>query len=268
MMRSVPGILFDPLLIAPYPANPQNRSAKGRTISSPRLVIGQKTIALLGAGQSQLGNSIDGTYSIVNSGKVDNLNIFDGGTYVAADPLTGCSGLTGGNLLTRVADKLITGGYCDRVIVAACAVGGTSINAWVSGGVLHEALLVALRRLAAVGLQPDALLWQLGETDGANGMSQATFQANMNSLISQVQNQGFNPKWFVARSTWNNGVTSAPIRAAQAAVVNNTTVFAGPDTDTLNATYRQADNTHFTAASGADAAATLWVNSLVAGLPL
>lgn len=49
---------------------------------------------------------------------------------------------------------------------------------------------------------------------------------------------------------------------AQAAMVNGTTIFAGPDTDTLTgATNRQASLVHFNA-TGADACATLWKTAL------
>jgi hypothetical protein len=83
----------------------------------------------------------------------------------------------------------------------------------------------------------------------------------LNAIIAKAQAAGFNGRVFVAQETWNAGVTNANVRAAQAAVVNNTTVFSGGDLDTLNATNRLADNIHFND-TGAGAAATLVYNAM------
>jgi hypothetical protein len=57
---------------------------------------------------------------------------------------------------------------------------------------------------------------------------------------------GYTGRYFVCQETWAGGVTSAGIRAAQAAIVNNVNVFSAGDLDSFNATYRQpSDNLHF-----------------------
>lgn len=73
--------------------------------------------------------------------------------------------------------------------------------------------------------------------------------------------------WILAKSTYIAGVAYPAIRSAIDELVNGSTLFAGPDTDTLTGTAvnRQADGTHFKAA-GADAAADLWIASIDAAL--
>ena len=78
------------------------------------------------------------------------------------------------------------------------------------------------------------------------------------------------PLWIVALTTWDTRASNSAIRAAQAAVVNHTTIFGGPDLDTLvgtvcsgSACRQAADNTHFTG-NGSDSAATLWESVIAA----
>ena len=57
------------------------------------------------------------------------------------------------------------------------------------------------------------------------------------------------------------------MQAAQVALANGTTVFAGGDLDTLNATNRQADNTHFNDTGAAAAATLIWNAMHASGSP-
>ncbi len=251
----------DPMAPLPIVQAYGYRETVGRTLRSPEIIPGETTFTAVVAGQSNCGNYGNFTsVSLTNGAKIDNLNFFDGGLYSPAYPAIGCEA-PGGNWVWQFADKLITGGVCQRVILAPVAVGGTFINAWANDENLFGRITIALRRLAAVGRPADAILWQQGETDGEAGTSQATWQARFGTMKGRVVAAGFDPAWFVARSTLINGVTYSAIRAAQAAVVDGVKVFAGPDTDTLTGGTNRHDNTHFTA-TGADAAATLWKNAV------
>ncbi len=61
-------------------------------------------------------------------------------------------------------------------------------------------------------------------------------------------------RWFPAKETWLAGSVSAAIQNAQVSLVDGLTVFAGPDMDSMNATFRVADNTHLNDAGAAQAA--------------
>jgi len=260
-MRAV-GAIHDSLAVPAATANAaageRYPSPLGRALRSPSLVEGEETGVFIVAGQSNCCNHVDTLYAPVSQ-KVENLNIFDGAIYQAIDPLLGCNA-TSGNWLGRFADKLIAAGKFARVILVPCGVGATSITQWSVGGNLNDLLAVSFARCAALSLPVSAVLWQQGETDGQNGMAQATYQAALAGLISQQRAMGNLAPWLIGKSTYDGGVSSTAIRSALAAVVDDTTIFAGADTDTLTGSNRQADQTHFTAA-GADAAAGLWADA-------
>jgi len=58
-------------------------------------------------------------------------------------------------------------------------------------------------------------------------------------------------KWTVAKETWFVGAVSAAVQAAQLALVDNVSIFAGENMDdNINATQRVGDNTHLNATGG------------------
>lgn len=254
----------DPFVVTESSSNPIGgyRSTNTKTLRTPVIAAGESTGVFVIAGQSTCANSLDGSYTPTNGSKIDNFNIYDGGTYVAADPQLGCTIDTVGgvgNLFFRMADKLITTSVFARVIIVPIGVGGSQISEWAPGGAHNKRLIISAQRLAAVGLPITAFLWMQGETDAALGTVQATYQTALGNVIGTPRALGYNAPWLVGQCTYNSGNTSSAVRAAQAAVVNGTTIYAGADTDTLTGTSvnRQADNTHFKVAGG-DAAAALW----------
>lgn len=237
---------------------------RSKTIRDPRLNAGETTGVFVVAGQSNATSFAPTPYTPSNAAKVDNLSIYDGGLYSAADPLLGCTILPGGpgvgNWVGRMADGLISAGIFQRVILIPVAVGGTMAADWNSQG-LTKRLVAAGRRSAAVGLPITAFLWMQGESDTQNGTSQGAYAASLASIIASPRSEGFNAPWFVGKCTWLNGAVSSPVQAAQAAAVNGIDIFAGANTDTLGAGSRQGDNTHFTDAGSASVAA-LWVTAI------
>jgi hypothetical protein len=241
------------------------RNTDAKSIRSPRLNAGESTAVIVLVGQSNICNTGDTAFTPVNAAKIDNFNWIDGGTYSGADPLLGCSLTSGlpGNVGTRLADKLITAGIFQRVILAPIGVSGTRISRWASGGDLNSRLTNVYLRLAAVGLSPT--IWKLSQGESDNGLvTQAAYAAWVASVIATPRAIGDNAPWFIDKCTYINGVVDPLIQAAQAGIVNGTNIFAGANTDTLTGTAvnRQVvDNTHFKAA-GADAAATLGVTAI------
>ena len=252
----------DPYIFAELPGyNPGNRNLTGKAQRSPR----PETVGvLICAGQSNICNTIDTAYFPINAAKIDNLNVYSGGLYAGADPLLGCSNMSSrvGNTMTRLADKLITAGKYGRVILVTVGMGSTTVGMWASS--LYPRIVVAHRRCLAVGLTPSAVLWHQGENDTTAGTSEASYQASLSSIISTVRAAGVSAKWVVAQASYIGGVTSSAVLAAQAAVVDGSTIFAGPNTDVVGSAGR-VDNTHFNS-SGADTVAGLWTAAIAGAL--
>ncbi len=246
-----------------------NNSVSGKSQVYPRINPYEKTGVFIVAGQSNAANTGEIAYTPVNASKVDNVDILTGGTYAAADPLLGCSNSvsgTIGNLFTRVADKLITAGKYQRVILIPVALGGSSVSQWDT--ILYPRLNIASKRALAQNSPITAVLWQHGEADNTLATTQASYTGSFNSMRTKLEAPLLAAPWFLAKSTYTVATTSASVRAAVTALVNGSTLRLGPDTDTLTGTTvnRQADDTHFKAA-GAEAAAILWRDVLVSALP-
>jgi hypothetical protein len=237
----------------------------GLTIRSQAINPAQNTLALLGAGQSNYTSNEPTLYLPTNSAAIDTFNQYDGACYSINGPLVGISYSPTqgpGNMLVKIADKLVSAGKYDRVIIVPVAVGSSGVADWATGS-LVDRIPCTMRRLASRGFIPGtpgltfAITWGQGETDCQNGTTQAAYTTALNSVIATSFASGFVGKFFVNIQTLDVGNVSAAVQAAQAAVVNNTTVFAGGNLDTLTGTTnRQADLTHFNDVGGA-AAATL-----------
>lgn len=270
-----PFIINDAFAIA-QGALPYRKTA-GLTARDQAFNPAQKTLVLIGAGQSNYVSLNPTLYTPTSSSVIDNFNIYDGGSYSIGGPLLGTqynASLGPGNILARVAQNAITGGF-DRVVIVPIAIAGTVAADWATGS-LSDRIGVAMRRLASRGYVPGAtgltfaLSWGQGETDNGNGTSQASYAASMATVISNAQAAGFTGsscRIFINKQTWLAGAVSAAVQAAQVALPNGTTIFAGGDLDTLNATNRQADNTHFNDTGAASGATLIWDAMHTSGSP-
>lgn len=271
--------LPDPMMLRAFGASDNfagisYKTTNGLTIRSPVINPAIRTLVLLVPGQSQFANVQPTAFTPANAAVVDQMNIYDGAIYSIAGPLLGSSlnaavvGSPGfGNLTARVADLVVTNGKFDRIIVVAMAIGSTTASMWGdTTGDLYNRTQVAMLRLASRGIVPGmpgltfACIFGLGETDNANGTSQAAFAASAGGFASALFATGFNGRIFVPQESYI-GATSAAVRAAQASLWNGTTIFSGGDLDTLTGANRQGDNIHFSDA-GAAAAATLIYNAM------
>lgn len=256
-----------PMPTADIVGNLYNAQSYRAPVSPQGLVAGENTAVWLAIGQSTGAcNNDDTQYSVVNP-KSQNFNCYDGAIYSADTPTLGCQGF-GGNWNSRACDKFIASGGnpFQRVICAPIGVGGTTIAQWQpTGGVLWQRVVSAKARLDSRGLTPTFITWMQGETDNILATAQAAYTASFADLVSGIRALGYAMPIFISQTTLQGGVTSAAVRAAQAAAVNNGAgIYAGPDTDTLTgATNRQAsgNNAHFTGV-GSDACATLWTAAI------
>jgi hypothetical protein len=166
-----------------------------------------------------------------------------------------------------MADKLISDAKYTDVILAPIGIGATSVNSWATDATLNQKIIVAARRVAAIGLPVTAFLWMQGETDNGGATTQAAYAADLASVIAIPRNAGFNAPWLIGKCTYNAGTVSSAVQAAQAGAVNGTTIFAGANTDSLTGTAvnRQADNTHLSDA-GAFSAGNLWAAAIEAAV--
>lgn len=244
--------------------SPSNRDTNGKALRSPVINPGIRTLVLLSCGESNRTTINPTAYAPTSASVIDNLNVFDGAIYNGTGAALGTPWVKAqgnGNLLFRVADKLIAANKTDRVIIGSLAVGSTTIAMWATGAQAQR-FPVAMRRLAAMGITPStpgvtmALEMALGSNDNAQGTTSSSWQASFATFAAAVFATGFNGKIYVPTETWNAGAPSATIQAAQAAVLNGTTIVQGANSDSLNNTYRQADQVHFND-TGADAEATL-----------
>lgn len=237
------GSISDPYYLIPLIESVTKKSTIGKTPSNPRLVGGQRNDIFLVFGQSRSSCYGTGTYTPTNTTKIDNLNLWDGGMYQGADPFLGCGGL-GGSWMGQLADGRITNNKADRVIFIPFGYGGSQIANWEPGGILHAIVPAAIKRTFALGLTPTAVLWQQGESDTAT--SSATWQASFAALKASVVGYGVSAPWFVAKSTMLSNVVNPVIQGAQVAVVNGSSVYAGPDIDQFTGVTNLADGTHMT----------------------
>lgn len=225
------------------------------------------TIVLVIGGQSNATSSFPTPY-VPSNGTVYTFNIYDGGLYSSKDPQLGCSAVAQvqapypqGHWAGRLADKLITAGKATNVILVPMGIAGSAIADWAQAGANFNRWTVTGRRLATAGITPTAILFQQGESDLELSTTQVNYAAALLSMTNGIAAIWPSTPVFVAQASWESAVTSAPVRAAQAAAVNHPLIWAGPDADSLNATNRQSDNTHFND-TGCDALATLWKTAL------
>jgi hypothetical protein len=249
---------------------PDWNNPNGKEQVDPTLVPGQTTEVWVVLGQSNTTNVTPTLYVPTNRLGVQNFNIDDGGVYRAMpggaiDPMLGCTGFApnlpnpwpNGNWIGILADLRITAGKAAREIMVPIGVGGSSIHDWQPGGSNNKRLAVTARRISVAGLTPNGVLIGQGESDLFT--AGPTYQASLEATIASIHSYWPNVPIYVAQETYINGMTSAAVEAAQAAVVNPANnVHAGPNLDLLGAAYRQSDNTHFNYSPGALTVAPNW----------
>jgi len=258
----------------------------GLTQVSPALVAGQRTAIFICEGQSVAGDHCQGLYN-VQSLNVHQVGVMaDNNLYRLVEPMLGptftINGYVGwnsgyGSMWGQVGDLLISAGSYDRVIFCNVSVGGTTVFDQSPAGGFGHRLPLAFNTLNKLGYYPSqvtAILTHIGESDGINGTSSATYQLYRNQSMSVARNFGFTGPWFMANSTWAYDVSSSTIQGAIAALVANGTGFkAGANSDNfVGATYRYAEiagpgsmRVHPNA-TGRDVIANDWLTKIKTGL--
>jgi len=265
----------DPDVLIDTPRSQMHYSSAGLTRRPVSINRDIRNLVLICAGQSNRANTTPTLYIPTNSTKIDALNIYDGTFWSIKGPLPGTSypagGIGPGNVCARVADNLINGGQWDHIYLVPIAEDGSAVAEWATGPFANR-IAVAMARLRALGIGPQtdgvtfAIEWGQGETDNHLGTSQSAYMDALRKVISNAEAAGFSGRWFIAIETWFVGKTSPDIQAAQAAIVDNKTIFQSCNCDTIGAEGRNDRAGHFND-TGAAIAATLIANAMHASGP-
>jgi len=213
------------------------------------LVFGQSNAANFGETRRMAGPSV---YSL-----------YKGWLYRARDPLRGADG-NGGSVWTRLGDLLIAEKLYDRVIFVPVAIGGTEISRWAPDGDLHPLILRAIEDVKKRKLTFSYLLWHQGESDAVLHTSKLDYMKRFRAMLASIRQHGVAAPVFVAvASRCGQYAINLEIEQAQRELVNPMAgVYAGPDTDVLDESYRY-DSCHFSDA-GLLKHAELWFQKLKA----
>lgn len=214
----------------------------------------------VGAGQSNSTNS--GQFKTTqSSGMVSSFS----GTHwqLADDPQPGVADRSqGGSYYPAFGDKLYEM-LGVPIGVAATGYGGTSVNQWQPDGDLFQRWM--LRRIAQLGPRGfRAVLWHQGESD-VELPSEEYYQKLKNTIVSSVQQAGWEFPWFIAIASYHNPekLKFENVRSAQQRLCDEGYALLGPDTDTLTGDHRDFDGKgiHFSP-KGLKAHGEMWAEIL------
>ncbi len=262
----------DPFLFFEHPTDPSlvgYNYTRGRTLASSIVADRANTKIIIVDGQSEHATA-GGTVAHTCNAASHQLNIYDGGIYAGgiADPPLGASNapfVGPGSPVMQIADRLIAQAKATRGIMVPLAVGGTS---WLwydpaYSGSLFTRTRAAIRRLAARGLAPDAIIAARGVTDSTLGSSGAAVTAAITAYATGVRAEGCTAPIYLGKFTMLSGATNSTIRTAIDNALNGSlNILAGYDGDT-NCTvaggFRLADGTHLSD-TGLTKAANGWAD--------
>lgn len=227
---------------------------------------------ILLAGQSNAENSTPATDLYVPQQRFYNLNIEDGGCYVAGTHAFGTTG-HGSSFVLPLADELLANRAYANVLVVPIAVGGTYIEEWrPDGGRYFGRFERAIGLLAGYRLAPTFILWQHGEGNALPVMRHLTiglfgdgrgarpflpwpalreavslnYQLRFYSMVGRLRAMGVTAPILASVSTTCGYERTEPsIRAAQQALADPAWgVHPGVDTDAIPYSERY-DGCHF-----------------------
>lgn len=223
------------------------------------------TIVLLVLGQSNAANFGLTPYSAVCENV---LNFYAGSFYPCTDPLKGAAGIRG-SVWSRLGDMLVDNGFAKTVIIAPCAIGGTTLQQWKPGGINNHYITETIRHLQSKGLTITHILWHQGEANNAGSLSYPFAQQNalqyqhdFRELIAQIRSIGVNAPVFPAIATQCKQPSDTLLQNAQRGLASDSLrIFNGPDTDALGDEYR-FDGCHFNE-EGLYKHAQLWADTIL-----
>ena len=223
-------------------------------VSCSSINHGAKTLVLLTFGQSNAANSVEGTY--IPSHPV--YTAYNGRCYHTIDPVLGAAGHKS-SVWPRLADKILATTDYTNVILLASGVGGSRISSWQQGQSNYEYMFDQYSQATASGIFPNLALFHQGEAD--LDLTYIEYLTSLLTMTASLREDSITVPLYIARASYCFGVSSSALLDAQTdTALLLPDVHLGPNTDTLDSSYRY-DDCHFTA-EGADAHADLWFQSI------
>lgn len=207
---------------------------------------------------NEAGRGLNNYTVTVGTGNPEPIKWTAAGGFTKADDATGVDGSAAGSIASRLAEK-----YSDLgipVCIANVAQGGTSITEWQSGGSYYPRITAFETAVGGISFTTSVG----GETDSSNGMSQATMESNLNTLLSSLNTDFGTEHWltyFPVGSATGTTTNVNNIRAAFTSVIaSNPLCHDGGDLsviDISSATNGSNDNLHLKLDADLDTAATI-----------
>ena len=197
-------------------------------------------------GQSNAANSGGQRHASAYGDKA--VNFFRGKCFIASSPLLGTGGVAGESW-TLLANKLISAGFADRVVLIPAAVGSTRISRWQADGDLNRLLLSTIdeaNRLYRI----THIFWHQGESDFSAKTPKDEYLRMFMSLADSIRQRGVAAPIFPSVAT-KCGLDPAwtpdnPVAAAQNTLHSRERrIFSGVNTDAILQPADRYDDCHF-----------------------
>lgn len=179
-----------------------------------------------------------------------------------------------------LAAYLVEAGVFQHVLLVPIAVSGTFIEEWTPSGHHWPRFIAAINQLNQAGLRPTFVLWHQGEANSdwlvrhpdtsrtLKDAARLSYMRNFLSIVVGLRGLGVTAPIFPAVATQCRSTkTSAEIRSAQQAVIDPAWgIFQGPDTDSIDFSYRRPDDLCHFSHEGNLAHARAWLAAIRAYL--
>ncbi len=212
----------------------------------PCPIVNGRTEVLLLMGQSNSANFAEQRHTSKHGQQI--VNFFDGHCFVASSPLLGSSA-TRGESWTLLANKMISSGMADTVVLIPTAIGSTAIDEWAPGGRLHPMILGVLDQMTQQGYTPTRVIWHQGESDFKKGTAPSSYKEKFESLVASLRGKGvvgpIYPAVATAMKDHPNWKPNNSLAAAQSSLKNVEGVVQVIDTDLMVSFDERYDGSHF-----------------------
>lgn len=225
---------------------------------SCREIVTEQPLVLLALGQSNAANHGAG----VKPGAHAITLVVEGKCVTATDPLPGATG-RGGSIWQRLPDALRERVHGKPIVLSVLAVDASSIAEWTSqDSALRQRLLEQLATLRQLGLPPNFVLWQQGESDARLATSGRDYSRQLDALAATISEAGIAAPIILARSTICRSAPAEEIRRAiESKAANDQRFRLGPDTDLLSGEGFRHDGCHLSI-DGLTSAARMWAAAI------